>query len=144
MGPMGAVEEAGPLISLIPDLLAGPKEAIAKAVDLVLDPAFNEALSPSAGLTVTPLMFSSVEQEGRWKDNLWHFNEARDLTNPMMTAAKNKAAAGKRTQLANPADAQIPFFKWRLLRAPTDPGDNLHPSCAREVRRSGCRTDLRL
>lgn len=47
-----------------------------------IDPALNEALSPSAGLFVAPYYFQAIEQEGRWKYEPWGFNSARNLTGP--------------------------------------------------------------
>lgn len=47
--------------------------------DKLLDPALNDALSPSSGLSVAPHYFQSVEQEGRWKDSSWGFNKEREL-----------------------------------------------------------------
>ena len=35
-------------------------------------------------LSVTPYTFSSVEQEGRWKNRDWAYNYQRDLINPAM------------------------------------------------------------
>lgn len=74
-----------------------------KALDLLLDPAFNEALSPSAGLIVTPLTFSSVEQEGRWKLDDWGYNDPQVLSNRILAAAQT-------SPVPNPADAPVNFY----------------------------------
>jgi hypothetical protein len=60
--------------------LLGPGLDMAK---LLIDPAFNEALSPAQGLEVTPHVFASLEQEGRWKYQMWGFPEERNLTNSL-------------------------------------------------------------
>ncbi|MCU7725244.1 hypothetical protein ODJ79_16060 [Actinoplanes sp. KI2] len=36
-------------------------------IEKLLDPGLNSALSPAAGLQVSPVVFQSTEQEGRWK-----------------------------------------------------------------------------
>jgi hypothetical protein len=46
------------------------------------DPSLNEALSPAAGLIVSPYYFQSAEQEGRWKHQLWGFSQGRNLVPP--------------------------------------------------------------
>jgi hypothetical protein len=76
-----------------------------KALDLALDPAFNEALSPSEGLTVTPLMFGSTEQEGRWKLEEWHYNHDRILSNPILVGP-----------VASPADRPVKDSTKRVCK----------------------------
>jgi hypothetical protein len=67
---------------------------IAKSiVDLLIDPAFNEALSPAQGLQVTPHVFGSVEQEGRWKKMEWGYDGGRILTSPLIGPSSTKRGA---------------------------------------------------
>jgi hypothetical protein len=97
-------------MSAVPVILAALSKA-SPAVDvlgLALNSTLNEALSPSAGLSVTPLVFNSVEQEGRWKIKDWGFNELRDLTNSVMFAH------GKQSLLSNPANAPVSCYPARI------------------------------
>ncbi len=104
---MGAVPV---IVAIITDLA---KKLPEKALDLALDPTFNEALSPSAGLQVTPITFSSVDQEGRWKIPEWNFSqwntqaiqENRVLSNPIMY--KSLLDNGS---VPNPANAAVTFY----------------------------------
>lgn len=57
----------------------------------------QKALSDQDALSVTPYVFSSVEQEGRWKNRDWAYNYQRDLVNPAMvtpTLTDNQGVGG--------------------------------------------------
>jgi hypothetical protein len=73
------------MVAEAPTGLAAGKAGVDFILGKLTDPAFNEALSPAQGLQVTPHIFSSVEQEGRWKSDSWGYNQERDLTNPLTT-----------------------------------------------------------
>jgi hypothetical protein len=68
---------------------AGPAKAI---IDKLIDPTLNTALGPPAGLQVSPAVFQSVEQEGRWKPR------------SLVDAGNN----GRIFELANHAEAASP------------------------------------
>src|SRR6516164_9605250 len=55
-----------------------------KLFDLLMDPSLNEALSPSAGLSVTSLTFNSIDPEGHWKSNDWGYNKERSFTSALI------------------------------------------------------------
>jgi len=104
-----------PLVEVITALVKLGGKFAEKALELALDPTFNESLSPSAGLTVTPLIFSSIEQEGRWKVKDWKFStfdsEERQLTNRILADAHAAAESSKTSSpLANPANAPVNFY----------------------------------
>jgi hypothetical protein len=48
---------------------ASPFGAVAKALGALADPGLIEALNPSVGVRVAPVVFQSIEPEGRWKPN---------------------------------------------------------------------------
>jgi len=45
----------------------GLLKAVASGLDKLTDPGLNVALGPQSALQVTPVIFQSIEQEGRWK-----------------------------------------------------------------------------
>lgn len=65
--------------------MAAGQTAAQFILEKLTDPSFNEALSPAQGLQVTPHIFASQEQEGRWKHANWGYNAERNLTSPLTT-----------------------------------------------------------
>jgi hypothetical protein len=51
----------------IGDIAGGAQGLTLFVLDKLMDPTFNSALGPQSALQVTPAIFQSVEQEGRWK-----------------------------------------------------------------------------
>lgn len=66
-GPTLPIPLEGPAATGASGASAAVSELISQLVDWLKDPSVNAALSPSAGLQVTPVLFQSIEQEGRWK-----------------------------------------------------------------------------
>jgi hypothetical protein len=77
-----------------PALAAAASGGIDFLVGKLTDPTFNDSLSPSQGLVVTPHTFSCVEQEGRWKSAAWGYGpgNSRDLLSPITGPTPSKVA----------------------------------------------------
>jgi hypothetical protein len=96
--------------------------AAQQVLEKLTDPAFNEALSPSQGLVVTPHTFSCLEQEGRWKHENWGYNKPRDFTSPILPDPPDKVAQSPPPDVVTPPSPKKlrrwPLFDLKIDQSP--------------------------
>ena len=90
------------------------KELISKALDKLTDPALNVALGPAAGLQVTPVVFQSVEQEGRWKPTGLVDQPGRDFSVQSPPAAKPPSKSPMAHPFGNLKQHQTTLFTVQM------------------------------
>jgi hypothetical protein len=111
---------AAPFMLGLLDILGKVPDVAAKLLDLALDPSFNEGLSPSSGLAVTPLVFSSIDPEGHWKLKEWGYNDAREFMSPLISHIDSST----NTRVANEDD------RGKTISSPGAAPINFRPSSA--------------
>lgn len=101
---------AAPFFLTLIELLGKAAPAVVeKLFDMMMDPSLNEALSPSAGLSVTPLTFNSIDPEGHWKSNDWGYNKERAFTSRLIADKDGKLNSDDNTgsSIASPGEALV-------------------------------------